>query len=175
MADRRALDEDFRVPVAAPPVQTSTQGKIPTSMVDFSGAGSWQSGDAACREYTRQACAIMGIADTNAWADGMATIAARESASNSPQYQVNNTDSNAVGAYQSDGSRFQCSRGGWQCIPQTFAAYHQAGTSYQIYDPVANVAASMNYIMAVYGVNRDGSNLASNVQQADPNRSPRGY
>lgn len=153
----------------------ATKGTISTSLVDFSGAGSWNSGDAACREYTRQACVIMGIVDTTFWANGMATIASRESASNSPQYQVNNTDSNAIGAIQSDGSKFQCSRGGWQCIPQTFAANHVAGTSYKIYDPVANVAASMTYIMRNYGVSRDGSNLAANVQQADPNRSPMGY
>jgi SLT domain-containing protein len=44
-----------------------------------------------------------------------------------------------------------------------------------IYDPVANCGASMNYVMDVYNVLKDGSNLASNVQQADPSRNPRGY
>jgi len=175
MTDRRALDEDMRVVTPPVPPVASTKGAIPTSLVDFSGAGSWNSGEAACREYTRQACVIMGIADTAAWANGMATIAGRETAFNSPAWQVNNTDSNAIGAIQSDGSRFQCSRGGWQCIPQTFAANHVAGTSYRIYDPVASVAAAMTYVMRNYNVARDGHNLAANVQQADPNRSPRGY
>ena len=38
-----------------------------------------------------------------------------------------------------------------QTIMTTFEAYHQAGTSNNIYDPVANVAAAINYIKAVYG------------------------
>jgi len=40
---------------------------------------------------------------------------------------------------------------------------------------VANIAASMKYVMDRYGVSPDGSNLAANVQQADPNRPPQGY
>jgi SLT domain-containing protein len=40
---------------------------------------------------------------------------------------------------------------------------------------VANIAASMRYVMNRYGVSSDGSNLVSLVQQADPSRPPRGY
>lgn len=158
-----------------PPV--TTQGQIPTSMVDFSGAGSWNSGTAACAGYIEQACAVLGITGSAVqnWVTGGDTMASRESASNSPQWQVNTTDSNAVGAIQSDGAPFQCSRGVAQCIPQTFAQYHAAGTSYKIYDPVASFAASFQYVMARYGVSKDGSNLAANVQQFDPSRSPQGY
>jgi SLT domain-containing protein len=38
-----------------------------------------------------------------------------------------------------------------QTIMATFTAYHQAGTSNNIYDPVANIAAAINYIRATYG------------------------
>jgi hypothetical protein len=40
---------------------------------------------------------------------------------------------------------------------------------------VANIAASMNYVMGRYGVSPDGSNLAARVAQANPNAAPRGY
>ena len=43
------------------------------------------------------------------------------------------------------------SRGLMQTIMATFQAYHQAGTSGNIYDPVANVAAAINYIKSRYG------------------------
>jgi SLT domain-containing protein len=38
-----------------------------------------------------------------------------------------------------------------QTIMSTFETYHQAGTSNNIYDPVANIAASINYIKSRYG------------------------
>ena len=43
------------------------------------------------------------------------------------------------------------SRGLLQTIGSTFAAYHVAGTSNNIYDPLANVAAAINYARHVYG------------------------
>ncbi|WP_055589545.1 hypothetical protein [Peterkaempfera griseoplana] len=152
--------------------------RIPVSQVTYGGAGSWKGGKEACEDYINQAMDKLGITDPQArarWMQGMLTIASRESAYNSPHYQVNKGDVNAVGAPMSDGAPARSSRGGWQCIPGTFAEYHQPGTSTDIYDPVANCAASMNYIMSRYHVSRDGSNLASQVQQADPNRKPRGY
>lgn len=72
-------------------------------------------------------------------------------------------------------THFQCSRGIVQCIPQTFAQHHAGGTSRNIYDPVASVAASMRYVSSRYKVAKDGSDLARKVQQADPNRPPKGY
>ncbi|MFJ1708469.1 hypothetical protein [Kitasatospora sp. NPDC088346] len=160
-----------------------TPGQIPASQVDFSGAGSWSSGPAACVGYIDRALDLAGISDPPAraaWELGMTTIASRESAYNSPQWQINTSDSNAIGPPVPNdsafpGAPFQCSRGVAQCIPQTFARYHQAGTSLQIYDPVANFAAAMNYVMDAYGVARDGHDLAAKVQQADPNRPPAGY
>jgi len=43
------------------------------------------------------------------------------------------------------------SRGLLQTIGSTFSAYHVAGTSDNIYDPLANVAAAINYARHVYG------------------------
>ena len=43
-----------------------------------------------------------------------------------------------------------------------------------LYDPVANIAASMNYVMRRYHVARDGSNLSS-VGQFNPPPAPGGY
>ena len=44
-----------------------------------------------------------------------------------------------------------------------------------IYDPVANICASMNYVIHRYGVIPTGENLATVVQQADAHRPPKGY
>jgi SLT domain-containing protein len=57
----------------------------------------------------------------------------------------NNTDSNAAAG--------DPSRGLLQTIGTTFAAYHIAGTSENIFNPLANVAAAINYAKHVYGPN----------------------
>ncbi len=72
----------------------------------------------------------------------------------------NNDDTNATGSIQEDGFHEGSSRGMWQCIPKTFAAYHMGGTSNSIFDPVASAAASMNYVMQTYHVSPDGAGLA---------------
>ncbi|MGW4384179.1 transglycosylase SLT domain-containing protein [Kitasatospora sp. NPDC004531] len=161
-----------------PKIEISHAGKIKTSEVTYGGKGKYKSGEAACREYIAQALDAMGVTDPaarEAWTKGMLTIAKRESTYNAASGQVNLWDSNAHGAKQADGAPLNSSRGGWQTIPSTFAAYHVKGTSTDIYDPVANVAASMNYIRDRYNVAPDGHNLAAKVQQADPNRPARGY
>ncbi|RKE17898.1 transglycosylase SLT domain-containing protein [Streptomyces sp. TLI_171] len=161
-----------------PKTEISTAGKIATGDVTYGGKGKFGSGEAACRDYIAKALDAMGVTDPaarEAWTKGMLTIAKRESSYNAPTSQVNLWDTNAHGAKQADGAPLNSSRGGWQTIPSTFAAYHVKGTSTDIYDPVANVAASMNYIRSRYHVSPDGHDLASKVQQADPNRSPRGY
>lgn len=43
------------------------------------------------------------------------------------------------------------SKGLLQVIAPTFQAYHVAGTSWNIYDPVANITAACNYAAAKYG------------------------
>ena len=100
------------------------------------------------------------------------TLCARESSGN--PNAINTSDSNAHGPIQSDGHPLHCSRGVAQCIPDTFSSNHVAETSTDIYDPVANIAASMRYVMRRYGVSSDGHDLAVLVQQADPNRPPMG-
>lgn len=122
-----------------------------------------------------QALDALGITDPTArqnWLNGYLVAANRESSYNTDA--VNTTDYNAVGPSQSDGAPAGSSRGLMQVTPTTFAQYHQTGTSDNIYDPVANIAASMNYVMKHYGVNQDGSNLGT-VSQFNPNDSPHGY
>jgi SLT domain-containing protein len=102
----------------------------------------------------------MGITDPTArrnWIHGYETLIARESGG------------------QADGCGLGSARGIAQTIPATFARYHQPGTSTNIYDPVANICASMNYVMHRYGVSPTGENLAAAVQQADAHRPPKGY
>jgi LysM repeat protein len=122
--------------------------------------------------WTTQACGIMGLPPAN-WVRGYKVLCGRESSGNANA--INSYDSNAHGSIQSDGYPLNCSRGAAQCIPGTFASNHVAKTSADIYDPVANIAASMRYVMNRYGVSSNGSDLASLVQQADPSRPPRGY
>lgn len=69
---------------------------------------------------------------------------------------INNSDSNAAAG--------DPSRGLLQTIGSTFAAYHVSGTSNNIFDPLANVAAAINYAKARYGqglMNSSGEGLGS--------------
>jgi SLT domain-containing protein len=131
------------------------------------------SGGGNIASWIKDACAAAGVPLTDYWSDGLTELCKRES-SDRPN-AVNTTDPNATGPIVLDGHPRNCSRGVAQCVPETFAQYHAEGTSWQIYDPVANIAAAIKYIMARYGVQEDGSDLASKVQQADPDRPPRGY
>jgi hypothetical protein len=56
---------------------------------------------------------------------------------------INLTDSNADAGYPSQGLL--------QTIPQTFAQYHEPGTANSITDPLANIAAAINYMYHTYG------------------------
>jgi hypothetical protein len=123
--------------------------------------------------WIKAACASAGVPFSNFWLSGLTELCTRES-SLRPN-AVNTTDSNATGPTVADGHPSDCSRGIAQCVPETFARYHASGTSWQIYDPVANIAAAIGYVIARYGVQQDGSNLASRVQQADAGRPPKGY
>ena len=132
--------------------------------------------EATARGYIGQALDALCIKDESArtnWTNGYVTLIGRESSFN--PNAVNTSDSNATGATAADGNPQKCSRGLAQCIPPTFAANHQPGTSNNIYDPVANIAASMNYAIAQYGVARDGSDLTAKIQQANSSAGPSGY
>lgn len=107
------------------------------------------------------------------WLRGYQTLIARESGGRASA--VASEPATAPGPIQPDGHGLGYARGITQTIPATFAQYHQPGTSRNIYDPVANICASMNYVMHRYGVGADGANLVALVQQADRSRAPRGY
>lgn len=148
-------------------------------------------GGGTLSQWISAACEAAGVPANSAWITGYKTLCTRESAGD--PHAVNLWDSNAVtppgyssvADYGNNGTfgsslagkstPFQCSRGVAQCIPQTFAKFHAKGTSNNIYDPVANIAASIKYVRATYNVSADGSDLTKKVQQADPNRSPKGY
>ncbi len=126
------------------------------------------SGRPAVLSAIRKALDIKGIHDPAArarWERGMDLVARRESGYNANA--VNNWDSNAA--------RGTPSKGAWQFIAPTFAAYHQPGTSRDIHNLVAQACAFINYAMGRYRVAADASNLADRIQQADPHRSPKGY
>ncbi len=152
--------------IPVPPV--STGGAIPIGDVTYAR----YNGGGNVSSWITQACEIMGLPPAH-WVRGYEVLIARESSGNANA--INSYDSNAHGSIQSDGYPLHCSRGAAQCIPDTFASNHVHGTSTDIYDPVANIAASMRYVMNRYGVSSNGSNLASLVQQADPSRPPHGY
>lgn len=152
----------------------SPAAAIATSDVRFDRLNLPQGRD-AYRSYIAQALDTMGITDPAAranWIRGLEVGAERESGFNNNA--VNRWDSNARGAIMADGAPAQASRGGLQTIPSTFAAHHHPGTSTNIYDPVANAAAAINYLMRRYHVQRDGSNLSA-VPQFNPNHAPQGY
>jgi len=92
------------------------------------------------------------------WETGLNTLITRESSWNPSS--VNTTDSNAAAGNPSEGLA--------QTTGTTFNEYHVPGTSDDILDPVANVAAAIKYIEDVYG-------SITNVQQANANEPPKGY
>lgn len=116
----------------------------------------------------RKALDIKGIHDPAArarWQRGMDLVARRES----------NYSANAINNWDSNAARGTPSKGAWQFIAPTFAAYHQPGTSRDIHNLVAQACAFINYAMGRYGVAADATNLADRIQQADPHRAPKGY
>jgi LysM repeat protein len=161
--------EVLNIPGGAVPIPTVD----PAGAISISGVAYGRyNGDGDVGSWAAQACEIMSVPSAN-WVRGYEVLCARESSGNANA--INSHDSNAYGAIQSDGYPLNCSRGVAQCIPGTFASNHIPGTGADIYNPVANIAASMRYVMNRYGVSSDGSNLAPLVQQADPSRPPRGY
>lgn len=130
--------------------------------------GNHSSGRQAVLAAIRKALDIKGIHDPAArarWERGMDLVARRES----------NYNANAINNWDSNAARGTPSKGAFQFIAPTFAAYHQPGTSRDIHNLVAQACAFINYAMGRYGVAVDASNLADRIQQADPRRSPKGY
>ncbi|CAL9561624.1 hypothetical protein SUDANB6_04672 [Streptomyces sp. enrichment culture] len=91
--------------------------------------------------WIRESLAIMekhGIPGTYS---GIHRNIMRESSGN--PMAINNWDINAINGVPSKGLL--------QVIPPTFKAYHVPGTSWNIYDPVANITAACNYAADRYG------------------------
>jgi hypothetical protein len=57
----------------------------------------------------------------------------------------------AINLWDSNAAKGIPSKGLLQVIDPTFKAYHVEGTSFDIYDPVANITAACNYAAARYG------------------------
>src|ERR1700734_3525889 len=154
--------EVLNIPGGAMPMSSADTGGVISGGVISIGAVTYgrYSGGGQVSSWVSQACGIMGVPSAN-WIRGYEVLCARESSGNANA--INTYDCNAHGAIQSDGHPLNCSRGAAQCIPGTFASNHVAGTSADIYDPVANIAASMRYVRNRYGVSSNGANLASLV------------
>jgi SLT domain-containing protein len=58
---------------------------------------------------------------------------------------------NAINLWDSNAAAGIPSKGLLQTIDPTFQAYHVDGTSWNVYDPVANIVAACNYAYHVYG------------------------
>lgn len=120
----------------------------------------------------------LGITDPQArqrWQEGYQTLIERESSGR--VHAIANGDSNAVGPMMSDGGHRGSSRGLAQVTPSTFDAFWVPGTSKDIFDPVANIAASMNYVISdpKYHVSPSGIDLAAKIAQANPRSRGGGY
>ncbi|GAA2412536.1 hypothetical protein GCM10010420_47310 [Streptomyces glaucosporus] len=91
--------------------------------------------------WIREAMAIMEREGIPGSYEGIHRNIIRESSGN-PR-AINTWDINARNGIPSKGLL--------QVIPPTFAAYHVEGTSWDIYDPVANIVAACNYAADRYG------------------------
>ncbi|MCA2238137.1 hypothetical protein JF737_15920 [Mycobacterium avium] len=130
------------------------------------------------REAIDGALDALGITDPQArqrWQEGYQTLIERESSGR--VHAIANGDSNAVGPMMADGGHRGSSRGLAQVTPSTFEAFWVPGTSKDIFDPVANIAASMNYVISdpKYHVSPSGVDLATKIAQANPRSQGGGY
>ncbi|GAA3307179.1 transglycosylase SLT domain-containing protein [Streptomyces cinereospinus] len=91
--------------------------------------------------WIREALAVMKAKGIPGSYHGLHKNIMRESSGN--PNAINNWDINAVNGVPSKGLL--------QVIPPTFQAYHVPGTSWNIYDPVANITAAANYAADRYG------------------------
>lgn len=110
----------------------------------------------ALAEWIAAAIRHTGVGDS--WTGPLNTLIMRESGGN--PLAINNWDSNA--------QRGDPSRGLMQTIGSTFNSYRDRSLSDNIYDPISNIVAGINYIRARYG-------SIFNVQQANASAPPQGY
>jgi hypothetical protein len=128
-------------PVTAPPVSTGT---TPVIAPDCPGTSSGYCAHSVSfwAPLIEQAMGLVG---------GNVNANHNVSAVESLMLSESSGDPNAINNYDSNAQNGDPSRGLMQTIGATFNAYHVAGTSTNIYDPLANIAAALNYINAVYG------------------------
>lgn len=171
-----------------PPAVESTDGPVPISTEDitYDKSAAGPSGAEATEKYIDQALDKMGITDPTArenWKKGYMTLTERETSHNANLVPPKDAadQNNTGGINPQDGEYVNATRGIAQLTPDNFAKYHQPGTSNNIYDPVAQICASMNYVMdhpnspTDSPVSRDGHDLADNIQQADSRRPAHWY
>ena len=91
--------------------------------------------------WINQALSVMHSQGIPGTYDGIYRNVMRESSGN--PNAINNWDSNAAMGIPSKGLL--------QVIDPTFKTYHVPGTSWNIYDPVANITAAANYAAHRYG------------------------
>ncbi|MDT0459886.1 transglycosylase SLT domain-containing protein [Streptomyces sp. DSM 41527] len=91
--------------------------------------------------WIRESLAIMAKKGIPGSYEGIHRNIMRESSGN--PMAINNWDINAINGTPSKGLL--------QVIAPTFKTYHVEGTSWNMYDPVANITAACNYAAAKYG------------------------
>ncbi|KOX01525.1 peptidoglycan-binding protein [Streptomyces sp. NRRL B-1140] len=126
------------------PKKTATQSSAPAKPA----GGVAQATQASAKTYAnnldgwiRESLDVMAQHGIPGSYDGIYRNVMRESSGN--PLAINNWDSNAAAGTPSKGLL--------QVIDPTFAAYHVPGTSFDPYDPVANITAACNYAAARYG------------------------
>ncbi|MEU7768227.1 transglycosylase SLT domain-containing protein [Nocardia sp. NPDC049190] len=124
------------MPVPAPPVPAAVPAPIPAPMPAPAPAYADN-----LDGWIRQALDVMRAHNIPGTYEGIHRNIMRESTGN-PQ-AINLWDSNAAMGIPSKGLL--------QVIDPTFATYHVEGTSWDIWDPVANIAAACNYAAQRYG------------------------
>ncbi|WP_037674384.1 transglycosylase SLT domain-containing protein [Streptomyces griseus] len=91
--------------------------------------------------WIRASLAIMAERNIPGSYDGIYRNIMRESSGNP----------NAINLWDSNAAAGTPSKGLLQVIDPTFQAYHVPGTSFDPYDPIANITAACNYAAARYG------------------------
>ncbi|MFF5102051.1 transglycosylase SLT domain-containing protein [Streptomyces sp. NPDC000134] len=120
---------------AAPAAETSTTAVTTAALTAANGYSNSLDG------WIRQSLDIMAEKGIPGSYDGIYRNIMRESSGN--QFAINNWDINAINGTPSKGLL--------QVIDPTFRAYHVEGTSWDPYDPVANITAACNYAAQRYG------------------------
>ncbi|MER6463534.1 transglycosylase SLT domain-containing protein [Streptomyces sp. NPDC001288] len=91
--------------------------------------------------WIRESLAIMAEKKIPGTYDGIYRNVMRESSGNP----------SAINLWDSNAAKGIPSKGLLQVIDPTFKTYHVDGTSFDVYDPVANITAACNYAAARYG------------------------